>query len=153
MSPGQLEQIKAFFPKRKTFKKSKTTNFSQTNSTFKDVQKLSWISHCLASSTEDFIGWPFVWPCVFQVDQLPSASWPLITFLRGGTFAMEMSGRKPRYSPRLCMLTLSWRERNVWMVDNYQRTNVTCLQYLDIGSFYNPICCVSPVSLSIQAIL
>lgn len=92
---------------------------------------------------------PFVWCSVFQVDHMPSANWPLISaFLRWGTFAVEMSGRKLRYSPRLCMLTLSSRERNVWMVDNYQRTNVNYTQFPDkmtihFSLFTTPI--VAPV--------
>lgn len=62
--------------------------------------------------------------CVFRHDQLPSASkCPLVPF------AMEMRGKLPQSTPRLCVLTLSSVERNVWMVDNYQRAKATLLHH------------------------
>ena len=70
--------------------------------------------------------WPFVWPCVFHVDQLTSASDRSLEPL-----AMQMRGRQLGRSPRPCTLTLSSRIRNVWTADRYQRAKVTLRQYLE----------------------
>lgn len=122
---------------------SKLTHFNQIIYTLKkDVHKCKCISDMLQSLK------PFC-PCVFQDNQLPCVSGRSLV-----PFSIEMRGKQPWYTPRLCMLTLSSRERNVWMVDNYQRAKVTLLYYLNrMTIHFYLLQPVHSVCLSIHAIL
>lgn len=87
-----------------------------------DVQKLSRVSHVDRSLKTFFSGWPI---CL----TLCIPGWSAVSDRSLGAFAMEMRRKQQIGSPQgcLCMLALSSGDRNVWMVDNYQRTKVTLL--------------------------
>lgn len=86
-----------------------------------------------------FNHWRPFWMTISFTMRIPGWSTTLMSDHSLVPFAMEMSGKQLKYTPRLCMVTMSSRERNVWMVDHYHKSHpsTTWIERLSSFVFYS----------------